>query len=49
MMNLIMQFVKIMHHVFKKLTSHIYDQFFNDIKVKELKTDYEKKKTLLNI
>ena len=48
-MNLIMQFVKIMHYVFKKFTLHIYDQFFNDIEVKELKTNYNEKKVLLCI
>ena len=49
MMNSIMQFVKIMHHVFEKLIFHIYDQFLNDIEMKELKTDYEEIKTLLSI
>ena len=44
-----MQFVRIMHYVFKKLNFHIYDQFFDDIKVKELKIDYNEKKVLLNI
>ena len=48
-MNLIMQFIKIMHHVFKKLISYICNQFLNDIKVKESKINYEKKKVLLNI
>ena len=48
-MNLIMQFVKIMHYVFKKLTSHICNQFLNDIEVKKLKINYNKKKALLNI
>ena len=38
-----------MHHVFKKLTFHICDQFLDDIEVKELKTDYEEKKALLSI
>ena len=49
MMNLMMQFVRIMHYMFKKLTSHICNQFLDDIGVKELKTDYEKKKVLLDI
>ena len=49
MMNLITQFIKIMHHVFKKLTFYIYDQFLDDIKVKESKTDYEEKKALSDI
>ena len=49
MTNSVMQFVKIMYHMFEKLTSHIYDQFLNDIEVKKLKTDYEKVKTLFNI
>ena len=44
-----MQFIKIMHYVFKKLTSHICDQFFNDIKVKKSKINYDEKKALLNI
>ena len=48
-MNSITQFVKIMHHVFKKLTFHIYNQFFNDIKMKELKINYNEKKVLLSI
>ena len=49
MMNSVMQFVKIMHHVFKKLTSHIYDQFLDDIEVKELKINYKREKALLSI
>ena len=48
-MNLFMQFIKIMHHVFKKFIFYIYNQFFNNIKVKELNTDYKEKKVLLNI
>ena len=48
-MNLMMQFVKIMHYVFKKLIFHICDQFFNNIKVKELKINYDEKKVLLSI
>ena len=48
-MNLITQFVKIMYHVFKKLIFHIYNQFLNDIKMKESKINYEKIKILLNI
>ena len=48
-MNLMTQFIKIMHHVFKKLTSHICNQFLDDIEVKKSKIDYEEKKTLLNI
>ena len=44
-----MQFVKIMHYIFEKLIFHIYDQFFNDIEMKESKTDYKKIKTLSNI
>ena len=31
-----MQFVKIMHYVFKKLISHICDQFLDDIKIKRI-------------
>ena len=38
-----------MHHVFKELTSHICNQFLDNIEIKELKTDYEKVKVLLNI
>ena len=49
MMNSMMQFVKIMHYVFKKLTSHIYNQFFNNIEMKKSKTDYEKVEILFNI
>ena len=44
-----MQFIKIMHYVFKKFIFHICNQFLNDIKMKKLKTDYEKIKTLFNI
>ena len=44
-----MQFVKIMHHVFEKFTLYICDQFLNDIKIKELKTDYKKVEILFNI
>ena len=47
--NSVMQFVKIMHHVFKKLIFHICDQFLNDIEMKELKIDYEKIEILFNI
>ena len=49
MINLIAQFIKIMHYVFKKLIFHICNQFLNDIKVKELKINYKKIKVLLNI
>ena len=49
MINSVIQFVKIMHHVFKKLIFHIYDQFFNDIKMKKLKINYEKIEILFNI
>ena len=49
MMNSIAQFIKIMHHVFKKFIFHICNQFLNDIEMKELKTDYEEIKILLNI
>ena len=38
-----------MHHVFKKLTSYICNQFLDDIEVKELKINYDEKKTLLSI
>ena len=48
-MNLMTQFVKIMYHVFKKLISHIYDQFLNDIEVKESKINYKEEKALLSI
>ena len=48
-MNLIVQFVKIMHYVFKKLIFHIYNQFLNNIKMKKLKTNYKKVKILFNI
>ena len=44
-----MQFIKIMHHVFKKLISYICNQFLNDIKMKELKINYDEEKALLNI
>ena len=49
MMNSVVQFVRIMHHVFEKFISHIYDQFLDDIKMKELKTDYEEIEILFNI
>ena len=49
MMNLVMQFVRIMHHVFEKLTLHICNQFLDDIEVKELKTDYKREKVLSDI
>ena len=49
MINSIVQFVKIMHYVFKKLTSHIYDQFLDNIKMKKLKINYEKIEILFNI
>ena len=49
MMNSMMQFIRIMHHVFEKLTSHICNQFLNDIEVKELKINYEEEKVLSNI
>ena len=48
-MNSVAQFVKIMYNVFKKFISHICNQFLNDIKMKELKTDYKEIKILLNI
>ena len=48
-MNLITQFVRIMHYVFKEFIFHIYDQFLNDIEMKELKIDYEEVETLSNI
>ena len=48
-MNLIAQFIKIIHHVFKKLISHICNQFLNDIKMKKLKINYEKIKILFSI
>ena len=48
-MNSVAQFVRIMHHVFKKLIFHICNQFFNDIRVKKLKTDYEEIKILFSI
>ena len=48
-MNSVAQFIKIIHYVFKKLISHICNQFFNDIKMKELKINYKKIKILLNI
>ena len=38
-----------MHHMFKKFIFHICDQFFNDIKMKKLKTDYKKVETLFSI
>ena len=38
-----------MHYVFKKLTFHICNQFFDDIEIKELKTDYKEIKILFNI
>ena len=44
-----MQFVRIMHYVFEKLTPHICNQFLNDIEVKELKTDYKEKEVLSGI
>ena len=43
------QFVKIMHHVFKKLIFHICNQFLDDIEVKESKINYEEKKALPGI
>ena len=49
MINLMTQFIKIMHYVFKKFIFYIYDQFFNDIKMKELKINYNEKKALLSI
>ena len=49
MMNLIAQFIKIMHYVFEKLIFHICNQFLNNIKVKKLKIDYKKIKILLSI
>ena len=49
MMNLVAQFVRIMHHMFKELIFHICNQFLNDIEMKESKTDYEKVETLLSI
>ena len=49
MTNSIVQFVKIMHHVFKKLIFHICDQFLDDIEMKKSKTDYKKIKILFNI
>ena len=48
-MNSVVQFVKIMHHVFEELISHIYDQFLNDIKMKKSKIDYEEVEILFNI
>ena len=48
-MNSVVQFVKIMHHVFKKFISHICNQFLDDIEVKESKTDYEEIEILLSI
>ena len=48
-MNSVAQFVKIMHHVFKKFIFHIYNQFLNDIEIKELKINYKKIKILLSI
>ena len=44
-----MHFIKIMYYVFKKFISYIYDQFFNDIKMKKLKIDYKKIEILFNI
>ena len=44
-----MQFIKIMHYVFKKFISHIFNQFLNDIEMKKLKTDYKKIEILFNI
>ena len=38
-----------MYHVFKKLISHICDQFLDNIKMKKLKINYKKIKTLFNI
>ena len=35
--------------MFKKLISYIYNQFFNDIKMKELKINYKEVKILLSI
>ena len=49
MMNSVTQFVKIMHHVFKKFIFHICDQFLNDIEMKELKIDYKEIETLSSI
>ena len=49
MMNSVTQFVRIMHHVFKKLTSHICNQFLDDIEVKESKINYEEEEALLSI
>ena len=43
------QFVRIMHYVFEKFIFHIYNQFLNDIKVKELKINYKEKKALSDI
>ena len=38
-----------MHYVFKKFIFHICNQFLNNIKMKELKINYEKIKILFNI
>ena len=48
-MNLVAQFVRIMHHVFEKFILHICDQFLDDIEMKELKINYEKIKILSDI
>ena len=48
-MNSIAQFIKIIHHVFKKLIFHICDQFFNNIEMKKLKINYKKIEILFNI
>ena len=37
MINSVAQFIKIMYHVFKKLTFHICNQFLNDIEIKKIK------------
>ena len=49
MMNSVVQFVKIMHHVFKELIFHICNQFLNDIEMKELKINYEEVEILSDI
>ena len=38
-----------MYHVFKEFIFYIYNQFFNNIKMKELKINYKKIKILFNI
>ena len=48
-MNSVMQFIKIMHYVFKKFIFHICNQFFNDIEMKKLKINYKEIEILFNI